>query len=448
MKRVLIANRGEIAYRAVRVCRDLGLQSVSVHSQADHRQPHVLEADQSVCIGPPPSHKSYLLADILVHVAAETGCDAVYPGYGFLSENAAFAEACEWNGLKFIGPSAHVIGVMGDKAKARDMAVQFDVPVVPGSDAAFDLAENAYAAAETVGYPLLLKARSGGGGRGMRVVEKETEFLSSFTQATREAEAAFGDGAIYLERFSPTVRHIEVQVLGDGKGGALVFDERDCSVQRRHQKLVEESPSPAVGGVLRKKLLDAAKRLAEGINYEGAGTVEFILAPGTDEAFFIEMNTRIQVEHPVTESLAGVDLVKAQFLIADGTPLSQFTAESSVGGHAMEFRINAEDWRNDFRPSPGHLDTWQPPGGPGIRLDSAMAEGQVVPPFYDSMIAKLIIHGRDREDAMSRAREALDSFHCDGIETTLGFHRALLDHEDFKAGHVHTRWIETDFLDA
>jgi len=282
----------------------------------------------------------------------------------------------------------------------------------------------------------------------MRVVEKETEFLSSFTQATREAEAAFGDGAVYLERFFPAVRHIEVQVLGDGKGGALVFDERDCSVQRRHQKLVEESPSPTVGGVLRKKLLEAAKRLAEGINYEGAGTVEFILGPGTDEAFFIEMNTRIQVEHPVTESLAGIDLVEAQFLIARGTPLSQFTEDSSVGGHAMEFRINAEDWRNDFRPSPGRLDTWQPPGGPGIRLDSAVAEGLVVPPFYDSMIAKLIIHGRDRKDAMSRAREALDSFHCDGIETTLGFHRMLLDHEDFKAGHVHTRWIETDFLDA
>ncbi|MEK9673436.1 MAG: acetyl-CoA carboxylase biotin carboxylase subunit [Rhodospirillaceae bacterium] len=446
LRRVLVANRGEIAYRAVRVCRDLGIASVTVHSQVDAGQPHVREADRSICIGPPPSRGSYLAADRLLHVAEGTGCDAVYPGYGFLSENAAFADKCEAQGIKFIGPSAEAIRMMGDKARAREMAIAYGVPVVPGSDGAFTDIAAARAASADVGYPLLLKARSGGGGRGMRVVEKAADFDRAFGQATQEAEAAFGDGAVYLERFFQSVRHIEVQVLGDGRGAAVAFDERDCSVQRRHQKLVEESPSPSVGEDLRRDLLQAARQLTEGIAYEGAGTIEFILDPASGEAFFIEMNTRIQVEHPVTEVRTRLDLVKAQFLIAAGRPLDDVLAGTPVGGHAIEFRINAEDWQNGFRPSPGRLTTWRPPGGSGVRLDTAMTEGAVVPPFYDSMIAKLIVHGHDRRDAIERAKRALDAFGCDGIETTIGFHRALLDQEDYLAGAVHTRWVDTRFM--
>jgi acetyl-CoA carboxylase biotin carboxylase subunit len=328
------------------------------------------------------------------------------------------------------------------------MAVRYDVPVVPGSEGAFDRPEEALKAAGDVGYPMLLKARSGGGGRGMRIVEDEEDFAETFAGAAREAEAAFNDGAIYLERFFPTVRHIEVQVLGDGKGGAIAFDERDCSVQRRHQKLVEESPSPAVDGALRERLRESATRLAAGINYEGAGTVEFILDPATGEAFFIEMNTRIQVEHPVTEALTGLDLVRAQFEIAAGGPLPDYSPDHQPGGHAIEFRINAEDWENGFRPSPGKLSRWDPPNRPGVRLDSAMEAGIDVPPFYDSMIAKLIVHGHDRADAIERARDALAAFHCEGISTTIGFHSSLLDQDDFRAGEVHTRWVETSFLQS
>ena len=446
MKRVLIANRGEIAYRAVRVCRELGISSVAVYSKADARALHVSEADQAVCIGPSPSTQSYLQADILVHVAKAKSCDAIYPGYGFLSENASFAERCEAEGLKFIGPSADAIHMMGDKARAREMAMRFDILVVPGSDGAFLDSTTAQKAAAQIKYPLLLKARSGGGGRGMRIVEDEAAFAGAFSQATHEADAAFGDGAIYLERFFPTVRHIEVQVLGDGKGGAIAFAERDCSVQRRHQKLVEETPSPAVNKALRDELMAAAKRLTSGIGYEGAGTVEFILSPKTNEAFFIEMNTRIQVEHPVTEALFGLDLVKAQFEIAAGANLYDIVSHDDMVGHAIEFRINAEDWRNDFRPSPGRILSWCPPGATGVRLDTAIHEGSNVPPYYDSMIAKLIIHGHNRSDAISKARAALNAFVCEGIETTIGFHKSLLDSVDFQSGRLHTRWVETNFL--
>ena len=446
LKRVLIANRGEIAYRAVRVCRELGISSVAVYSKADAHALHVRDADQTVCIGPPPSHQSYLQGNVLVHVAKAKNCDAIYPGYGFLSENASFAESCEAEGLKFIGPSADAIHMMGDKAQARVMAMRYGISIVPGSDGAFTDYDAAQRAASQIGYPLLLKARSGGGGRGMRVVEDKAAFVGAFSQATREADAAFSDGAIYLERFLPIVRHIEVQVLGDGKGGAVAFVERDCSVQRRHQKLVEETPSPAVDEALREELMAAAKRLTSGIAYEGAGTVEFILSPETHEAFFIEMNTRIQVEHPVTEALLGLDLVKAQFEIAAGADLYDIVSRDDRVGHAIEFRINAEDWRNDFRPSPGQILSWCPPGGTGVRLDTAIHERANVPPYYDSMIAKLIIYGHDRSDAISKARAALDAFVCEGIETTIGFHRSLVESADFQSGGVHTRWVETNFL--
>ncbi len=443
--RVLIANRGEIALRAIHICHKLGLQAVAVYSSADATAPHVWAADLAVCIGPPAAHASYLSIPSLIHVAIETGCDAVYPGYGFLAENANFAEQCAKQGIKFIGPSVEAISVMGDKSKARELAVTHGVPVVPGSNDAYTDVETAFKASVEIGYPMLLKARSGGGGRGMRIVNEQSEFASAFAQATREAEAAFTDGAIYIERFFATVRHIEVQVLGDGKGSAVVFDERDCSVQRRHQKLIEESPSPAVTPMLRQRLLDAAAQLTRGICYEGAGTVEFILSVETDEFFFIEMNTRIQVEHPVTEMRSGTDLVRAQFDIAAGRPLQERETANEPGGHAIEFRINAENWQRNFQPTPGVLNRWRPPTGRGIRLDCAVYEGQCIPPFYDSMIAKLIVHSSSRADALIKARYALARFDCQGISTTIGFHRMLVDAPAFISNEIHTRWIETEW---
>jgi acetyl-CoA carboxylase biotin carboxylase subunit len=440
---VLIANRGEIALRAIRVCRAIGLETVAVYSSADADSPHVRAADRAVCLGPPPSAESYLAIPSILHVAIETGCDAVYPGYGFLAENAAFAEACAENGIKFIGPSAEAIRTMGDKARAREMAKSFGVPVVPGTDGVFTDAGEAAKAAKDIEFPMLLKARSGGGGRGMRVAEDMDGFFEAFAQAAREAEAAFGDGAIYLERFFPKVRHIEIQVLGDGQGNSMQFDERDCSIQRRHQKLVEESPSPVVDETLRARLLEVSGRLTQGIAYEGAGTIEFIFDVASGEFFFIEMNTRIQVEHPVTEMRTGLDLVEAQFKIAQGHPLPSLDENTMPGGHAIEFRINAEDWLRGFAPSPGRLDEWRPPQGPGVRFDSAVDQGHSITPYYDSMIGKLIIHGRDRDEALARARVALSDFHCEGVASTIGFHRVLVDDEDFLANRVYTRWTET-----
>jgi len=444
-KRVLIANRGEIALRAIHVCHRLGLQAVAVYSTADAVSPHVWAADRAVCIGSPPAQNSYLAIAPLIHVAIATGCDAVYPGYGFLAENADFADKCAQHGIKFIGPSIETISVMGNKSKAREISLAQGVPVVPGSDDAYLEVETALKATEGIGFPMLLKARSGGGGRGIRVVDELSQFAAAFGQATREAEAAFADGAVYMERFFATVRHIEVQVLGDGKGGAVVFDERDCSVQRRHQKLIEESPSPVVSPDLRRDLLAVAAKLARGIRYEGAGTVEFILSVETGEFFFIEMNTRIQVEHPVTEMRSGIDLVRAQFDIAAGKPLPDYDASSQPGGHAIEFRINAEDCRRNFQPTPGILNRWRPPIGSGIRLDSAVFEGQRISPFYDSMLAKLIVHGSSRENALLKARDALKRFDCEGIATTIDFHRMLVDDEAFIGNAVHTRWIETEW---
>jgi len=443
ISRVLIANRGEIAIRAIRACRAIGLESVAVYSSADADSPHVWAADRAVCLGPPSSTESYLAIPSVLHVAVEMGCDAVYPGYGFLAENAEFAEACAENNIKFIGPSAEAIRTMGDKARAREMAKSFGVPVVPGSCGVYSGAGEAAKDAKSVGFPMLLKARSGGGGRGMRIAEDMDGFSEAFAQATREAEAAFGDGAIYLERFFPKVRHIEVQVLGDGKGNSLQLDERDCSVQRRHQKLVEESPSPVVNEKLRAQLLEVSGRLTQGIAYEGAGTVEFIFDEASGEFFFIEMNTRIQVEHPVTEMRTGLDLVQEQIRIAAGEPLPSLDTDAMPGGHAIEFRINAEDWMRNFTPSPGRLEVWQPPRGEGIRLDAAAYQGQRITPYYDSMIAKLIVHGRDRNEALSRARDALSGFRCEGVANTIGFHRILVDEDDFIANRIHTRWTET-----
>ena len=439
---ILIANRGEIALRALRSCKNLGLQTVSVHSEADKNAPHTWLADRTICIGPAQSNKSYLSAETLLHVAKLSGCDAIYPGYGFLSEKADFAKNCEAEGIKFIGPSAEVIRIMGDKSKSREVAKQFGIPVVPGSETSFNSLHEAESKAADVGFPILLKARSGGGGRGMRLVSDPMEFADSFSQATQEAEKAFGDGELVLERYFPRVRHVEVQVFGDGNGGVMDLGERDCTVQRRYQKLLEEAPSPAIDNDTRKKLIQRACNLTRGIKYEGAGTVEFILDIETSEFFFIEMNTRIQVEHPVTEALTGLDLVSLQFSIAAGEPLPNFDPNNIPGGHAIEFRINAEDWKNDFVPSPGRLNKWRPPLGSKVRFDSAVYEGYDIPPFYDSMIGKLIVHGTDRENAIAIARDALDQFEVEGIATTIGLHRRLIGHADFLRNNIYTSWVD------
>jgi acetyl-CoA carboxylase biotin carboxylase subunit len=446
LHRVLVANRGEIALRAVRAARSLGMETVAVHSTADAASPHVFAADRAVCIGPPPPAESYLDIEALVHVARATKCDGVYPGYGFLSERAAFARRCADAGLIFVGPSARAIATMGDKTAARQAAARLGVPLVPGSEEAFGDVAAAAATAGSIGFPLLLKARAGGGGRGMRVCPSAAEFTGLFEQATREAAAAFGDGAIYLERFFAAVRHIEVQIFGDAHGNVRALGERDCSVQRRHQKLIEEGPSPVLDDDGRNAMQAAAVALAQGVGYVGAGTVEFIYDETTGNFYFIEMNTRIQVEHPVTEQITGSDLIVEQLRVARGEPLSIAMPDGGPSGHAIEFRINAEDWRHGFRPGPGRLTRWRPPSGPGIRVDSGVYEGFEVSPFYDSLLAKLVVHGASRQEALARARRALADFEVCGLTTTMAFHAAVLDDEDFSAGRIHTRWVETAFL--
>ena len=441
MQRVLIANRGEIALRVIRACRKAGLETVAVHSEPDANSPHLWAADQAVCIGPAPALQSYLDGNTILHVAKATGCDAIHPGYGFLAENAAFATGCEANGITFVGPAAQSIEIMGDKAEARRAAMRLGVPVVPGSEDSFTDASAAAEAVQAVGFPVLLKARSGGGGRGMRVVEDAAGFAGMFQQATAEAAAAFGDGGVYLERYFSRVRHIEVQVLGDGCGNAVHLWERDCSTQRRHQKLVEEALSPALDAATREAICTAAVDLTKGIDYRGAGTVEFLYDPADKGFYFIEMNTRIQVEHPVTEMLTGIDLVGEQLRIADGQELA-FETPPAPSGHAIEFRINAEDPARGFAPCPGRVTTWRPPAGADIRLDSHVYPGYEVPSFYDSLLGKLIVRGDDRADALAKARLALDRFQVDGVATTIPFHRALLDDPEFLAGDIHTGWVE------
>lgn len=441
MQRVLIANRGEIALRVIRACRKAGLETVAVHSEADANSPHIWAADQSVCIGPAPALQSYLNSDVILHVAKATGSDAIHPGYGFLAENAAFATGCEDNSITFVGPAADSIQIMGDKAEARRAAMRLGVPVVPGSEDSFTDAAAAAEAVQGIGFPALLKARSGGGGRGMRVVEDAVSFERMFQQATAEAAAAFGDGGVYLERYFLRVRHIEVQVLGDGHGGAVHLWERDCSTQRRHQKLVEEALSPALDTATREAICTAAIDLTKGIHYRGAGTVEFLYDPADKGFYFIEMNTRIQVEHPVTEMLTGVDLVGEQLRIADGQGLS-FKTPPAISGHAIEFRINAEDPSRKFQPTPGRVSVWRPPSGSGIRLDSHVYPGYDVASFYDSLLGKLIVRGGDRADALAKARLALSRFQVEGVRTTIPFHLAMLDDPEFQAGDIHTGWVE------
>jgi acetyl-CoA carboxylase, biotin carboxylase subunit len=446
MQRVLVANRGEIALRAVRAARKLGLQTVAAYSDADRNSPHVWAADHSVCIGPPAAALSYLNGAALIEAARGTACDALYPGYGFLSEKSSFAAACREAGLIFIGPSPEAIAVMGDKVAARRAAERNGVPVVPGSRQGFTEAAAAAAVAPDIGFPLLLKAAGGGGGRGMRVVADRSEFTAQFAQASTEALSAFGNAEIYLERFFLRVRHIEIQIFGDQHGNAIHLWERDCSIQRRHQKLVEEAPSPVLDARVRAQMAEAATALVRNIKYEGAGTVEFIYDLDSGQWFFIEMNTRIQVEHPVTEEIFDVDLVAEQMRVAAGEVIS-FTQPAAPNERcAIEFRINAEDPANNFRPSPGTVSAWLPPSGPGVRLDSHVYTNYVVPPYYDSLLGKLIISGHSRKDMLATAKSALARFKITGVMTTLPFHARLIGCEPFVEATAHTRWVEQEML--
>ena len=440
MNSVLIANRGEIAVRIGRACRDLGLRTIQAYSAADRDSLAVRLADTAVCIGAAPSRDSYLNQPALLSAAKLCGADAVHPGYGFLSENAEFAESCEAQGLTYVGPQASIIRLMGDKAAARKFAIAAGVPVSGGSlDPIGDL-EEAAAVARRVGYPVLVKAAAGGGGRGMRIVHAEADLKESLERASAEAEAAFGSGALYIEKYLSPVRHIEVQVLGDGVD-VIHLGERDCTIQRRHQKLVEEGPSPALTPALRAKILDSAVALALRARYRSAGTMEYIVDAARQECFFIEMNTRIQVEHPVTEMLTGVDLVKMQLRIAAGEPLPLRQEDVRVSGHAIECRINAEDPGRGFVPSPGTLEEYFAPAGPGVRVDSHAYPGYALPPYYDSLIAKLVVWGFDRTEALARMRRALAEYRIVGVPTTLDFHARLMREPDFIAGDVHTRYV-------
>ena len=436
--RVLIANRGEVAVRIIRACRELGAEAVAVYSTADRDSLHVRLADRAVHIGPPLPADSYLRIPSLVAAATTTECDAVHPGWGFLAENAAFALACEDNDLVFIGPRAETIETMGDKVAAKEAMAEAGVPLVPGSDGAVDL-DQAREVAGDVGFPILLKASAGGGGRGMRLVESADELDGAYRTASSEAQSAFGDGSLYVEKAVVGARHVEIQVLGDGEGAVLTLGERDCSIQRRHQKLVEESPSPAVTPEIRADMEAAAHRACEVLRYRGAGTMEFLLdAEGA--FYFIEMNTRLQVEHPVTELVTGIDLAHAQLRVASGEGLSQ-EGRAELRGHAIEFRINAEDPAEDFRPAPGLVSRFRTPLGPGVRVDTHVEEGYAIPPFYDSLIAKVIVWGENREVALARGRRALSELDLVGVPTTRGLALDIVSSEEFGSGDYTTSFL-------
>ena len=441
MKRLLVANRGEIAVRVIRAAKDLGIATVAVHSDADADAPHVRLADEAVHIGPSPAAKSYLAIDVLVAAAREAGADAVHPGYGFLSERPAFAAAVADAGLTFVGPSAEVIERMGDKVAAREVARAAGVPTVPGTPGGVADADEAVATAAEVGYPVMLKAAAGGGGRGNRVVDDEAALRTAFPSATREAAAAFGDGRMYLERFVRRARHVEVQVLGDGREVVHLF-ERECSLQRRRQKVVEEAGSPGISDATREAMTEAAARLGREVGYTGAGTVEFLVDDERDEFFFIEMNTRIQVEHPTTELVTGVDLVAEQLRIAAGEPLPLTQDQIAVRGHALEFRICAEDPDHDFLPQPGKVGRVVLPAGPWVRCDSWLEPDGVISPFYDSLLAKVVVWGPDRATAIRRSRRALGELTVEGVATTTPLHARLLDQDWFAAGDFHTGTLE------
>jgi acetyl-CoA carboxylase biotin carboxylase subunit len=442
-KKVLIANRGEIALRVIRACRELGVQTVAVYSEADRESLHVRFADDDVCIGPASSRESYLNIPRIIAAAEITGADAIHPGYGFLAENAEFAETCAASNIAFIGPTAEQIRVMGDKAAARKAMMEVNVPIVPGTPGPVEDPDEALVFAEQIGFPVIIKAAAGGGGKGMRVAKDADDFARSFQLARSEALSAFGNGDVYVEKYLTRPRHVEFQILGDKHGNVIHLGERDCSVQRRHQKLVEEAPCPVMTPELRQAMGDAAVKGAKAIDYVGAGTIEMLL--NEDGSFyFMEMNTRIQVEHPVTEQITGVDLVKEQIRVAAGLPLS-VTELPPLRGHVIECRVNAEDPVRNFQPSPGHISVFHPPGGPGVRLDTHVYAGYTVPPHYDSLVAKLIVQGRDREEALKRMQLALETFVIEGVATTMPFLARVMQHPQFQAGDVDTKWLEREF---
>jgi acetyl-CoA carboxylase, biotin carboxylase subunit len=441
VKRLLVANRGEIAVRIIRAARDLGISTVAVHSTADAEARHVRLADAAVEIGPAPAGKSYLVADAILEAARSAGADAVHPGYGFLSERAGFAAAVTDAGLAFVGPDAAVIDQMGDKVRARQVAAAAGVPTVPGTPGGVENVEEAVAAAADIGYPIMLKAAAGGGGRGIRVVEDEAGLRTAFPAASREAASAFGDGRMYLERFVRRARHVEVQVLGDGTDAVHLF-ERECSLQRRRQKVVEEALAPGIDAGVRDVMTAAAVRLAREVGYRSAGTVEFLVDDETHEFFFIEMNTRIQVEHPTTELVTGIDLVTEQLRIAAGERLRHAQEDITARGWAIEFRVNAEDPARGFLPSPGKVGRVELPAGPWVRVDTWLEPDATVPPFYDSLLAKVVVWGEDRESAIRRSRRALAEFTVEGVPTTAGLHTEILDQEWFAAGQFHTGTLE------
>jgi len=441
-KKILIANRGEIALRVIRACKELGIQTVAVYSEADRESLHVRFADDDVCIGPPPARESYLNIPRLIAAAEITGADAIHPGYGFLAENAEFAETCAASNIAFIGPTAEQIRVMGDKASARSAMQAVGVPIIPGSPGPVEDVDEALQFASSIGFPVIIKASAGGGGKGMRVAADPEDFARAFQLARSEALSAFGNGDVYVEKYLARPRHIEFQIMGDSHGHVIHLGERDCSVQRRHQKLIEEAPSPAMTPELRQAMGDAAVRGAKAINYVGAGTIEMLL--NEDRSFyFMEMNTRIQVEHGVTEMLTGTDLVKEQIRVAAGEPLSVLTLPP-LRGHVIECRVNAEDPSRNFQPSPGRVDVFHPPGGPGVRLDTHVYTGYSVPPYYDSLLAKLVCQGRDREEAIRRMQIALESFIVEGVTTTIPFLARVMHNPDFQAGKVDTKFLERE----
>ncbi|WP_308639042.1 acetyl-CoA carboxylase biotin carboxylase subunit [Paenibacillus silvisoli] len=439
--KILIANRGEIAVRIIRACRELGIQTVAVYSEADRESLHVRLADEAYCIGPVASKDSYLNLTNIMSVATLTDCDAIHPGYGFLAENADFADICESCNVTFIGPSPMAISKMGDKAVAKQTMKEADVPIIPGSDGLIDDMDEAVRVAREIGYPVIIKATAGGGGKGIRIAEDEASLITQITTAQQEAQKAFGNAGVYLEKYLTGMKHVEIQIMADKHGNAVHLFERDCSVQRRRQKLVEEAPCPVLSPAMRERMGQAAVRAAKAVNYAGAGTLEFLLGPDGN-FYFMEMNTRIQVEHPVTEMITGVDLIKEMISVAEGNPLSFKQEDLKINGWSIECRINAEDSERNFMPSPGQIQFYLPPGGLGVRVDSGAYPGYTISPHYDSMIAKLIVWGATREDAIARMKRALAEFAIDGIRTTIPFHMKLLNHPKFLKGNFDIKFLE------
>jgi acetyl-CoA carboxylase biotin carboxylase subunit len=444
MKKILVANRGEIALRIMRTIRNMGMRSVAVYSEADRRSPHVLFADEAICIGPAPSAQSYLDGGRIIEACRQTGADAIHPGYGFLSENASFAASVKEAGIVFIGPSAEAMRVMGSKIAARERARAFNIPMVPGIDSAITDISMAQSIAEKIGYPILIKASAGGGGKGMRIVETASQLSEQMERATSEAQSAFGDGSVFIEKYVSSPRHVEVQVLGDEYGNIVYLFERECSIQRRHQKVIEEAPSSVLTAELRKKMGEAAVMVARSCNYTSTGTVEFLL----DESlnfYFLEMNTRLQVEHPVTEMITGLDLVREQIRVAMGERLSFTQAELRISGHALELRVYAEDPLNNFLPSIGKLEKYEVPHGEGIRVDDGYEAGMNIPIYYDPMISKLVVYAPSRLEAISKMKEAIDSYHIEGVATTLSFGKFVMQHPAFISGQFDTHFVQKYF---